>query len=186
MQLTLQGIPPIKHPEDSKGIRFDPISESCLSTTLQVFALGVVRATWANFRRTFSASRQGCSATQPYQVEVNSRQFVKLVSTSAPLRSHREHQPKRADHDQRDGKIKTAFCKFPPNESASQPTIFGDHKPPNRWIVKIETAMPLAKRFAGADASQVTGSYASATTPVWVRAAASESAPPEWIFAPLD
>src|ERR1017187_5637457 len=48
------------------------------------------------------------------------------------------------------GKIKTAFCKFPPNESASRPTISGDHMSPNRWIVKMETAMALARRFTGA------------------------------------
>jgi hypothetical protein len=43
-----------------------------------------------------------------------------------------------------------AFCKFPPNESASRPTISGDHISPKRWIVKIETAMALARRFTGA------------------------------------
>ena len=48
------------------------------------------------------------------------------------------------------GKIRTAFCKFPPNESASRPTISGDHMSPKRWIVKIETAMALARRFTGA------------------------------------
>src|ERR1039457_4492935 len=48
------------------------------------------------------------------------------------------------------GKIKTPFCKFPPKESASRPTISGDHMSPKRWIVKMETAMALARRFTGA------------------------------------
>jgi hypothetical protein len=30
------------------------------------------------------------------------------------------------------GKIRTAFCKFPPNESASRPTISGGHMSPKR------------------------------------------------------
>src|ERR1039458_3937326 len=48
------------------------------------------------------------------------------------------------------GKIRTAFCKLPPNDSESQPTITGDNMSPNRWIMKIEIAMALARRFTGA------------------------------------
>src|SRR5882757_5052248 len=93
------------------------------------------------------ASSQGYAATQPYQPKLicgNSCQalprFVFTASTS-----HSALATISAT-----GRIKTAFCKFPPKESASRPTISGDHMSPKRWMVKMETAMALARRFTGA------------------------------------
>ena len=47
------------------------------------------------------------------------------------------------------GRMSTPFCKFLPQASARRPTISGDHMSPNKWIIKIESAIALARRLTG-------------------------------------
>src|SRR5262245_26639572 len=46
------------------------------------------------------------------------------------------------------GRISTAFWRLF-QASESRPTISGDHISPNRWIMKIEAAIALERRFTG-------------------------------------
>src|SRR5436189_2585743 len=48
------------------------------------------------------------------------------------------------------GKIKTAFCRLC-QRSKSPPTISEERKSPKRWIMKMEMAIALARRFTGTD-----------------------------------
>ena len=99
-----------------------------------------------SFRRFPSGSSQrskpGLPAKPPAPVEIVSEPFAGRAGREHGGRNSRQPLPRSVftastSHSapakiNATGKIKTAFCRFPPEASASRPTISGDHMSPKR------------------------------------------------------